>query len=579
MDKLMPNRYTEENYSELLYFYIILSVILVSGFLLRIWGIWNIDGQDEYNEVFEALRVSSGHLNFERWSKRFYLYILAFAYGIYYVTGWVFHVFHSPLDFATKIVRNLDPLLLIGRSISAIFGTASIFVTYLIGKSSFNRKVGLIASLFVCLNVVNIKFSHYAVVDITLCLTVLIAFYFIAQIYLDNRDNVRHYAWAGLFSGIAFQTKTPAIILLIPFLFSHIMRLKRRGLIQYIYSRGVCYYILSFLLGMIIGNPAILFAPHRYVKSLLGLARVYTTPINVTQSEHIGYIAYLLYFYKELGLLLSVLAFYALIRASFSKKREVELLLLGFIIPFYLLMGASKFMVFYRYMIPLMPFLYILCAKYLVQTVQDLRLRQTLSRGLLIISCSLLLIHPFLNVIRFESGISGKNTRIIAKEWVETNIPFGSKILMDSGKSLNTIGPKIAQNRKSVLRILERNREAIERKDRTRTRGLVDRNALRYYELLLKTIPEESYDITFTGFGMEVKSLDHYISDQFQYLVISKGIKERAKKQSLKERHPEIAQFYNSLDVDNRIRLIKTIGPTDTNTGPTYYIYKLPDTL
>jgi len=65
------------------------------AFLLRIWGIWNADSTDEYNEVFEALRVCSGHLNYERWFKRFYLYILSCEYAA--IMALVAYSISSPL--------------------------------------------------------------------------------------------------------------------------------------------------------------------------------------------------------------------------------------------------------------------------------------------------------------------------------------------------------------------------------------------------------------------------------------------------------------------------------------------------
>jgi hypothetical protein len=272
------------------------------------------------------------------------------------------------------------------------------------------------------------------------------------------------------------------------------------------------------------------------------------------------------------------LAVYSFVRALVSGRRE-EILILSFIIPFFIVVGGSKFLVYARYMIPLMPFLYILCARYLVQLRDSLQLKQRLATGVLVIASILLLIQPALNVAEYEREISGKSTRILAKDWIEANIPFGSKILMDSGKSINTNGPRIAENRESIIRILERSRRAVEKRDRVRTRGLVNRHALLYYELLLKTVPENSYDITYTMFGMEVGSIDYYISNQYQYFIISKGMKGRGKNEYFKQRYPKIAGFYNSLDTDNRIELIKTIGPTRSNTGPTFYVYKLPSAL
>ena len=55
---------------------VLLGIVLFISFILRFYGIWNSEHTDEYNEIFEALRVCSGHLNFHRWGKRFFLYIL-----------------------------------------------------------------------------------------------------------------------------------------------------------------------------------------------------------------------------------------------------------------------------------------------------------------------------------------------------------------------------------------------------------------------------------------------------------------------------------------------------------------------
>jgi len=303
--------------------YIFWSILLLALFL-RLWGIWNANSTDEYNEVFEALRVCSGHFNFERWGKRFYLYILSVEYGIYYSIGWILQIFDNSIDFATQIVRNLTPLFMLGRITSAIFGTASVFMTYLVGKSLANKKVGLIAALFLCLNVVNIELSHYARVDATLCFVVLIAFYLVVRIHnADLEAMSKWYVLAGLFSGIAFQNKLPAVILVIPFLVAHLFKCQRKNLLKGIFCKELGYYGVFFIFGLIIGNPAILFAPVKFVTSFLGTGSVYTTPINETKSDHIGFVAYIIYFYRELGALLAILAAYSVFKGAFSKKKEV----------------------------------------------------------------------------------------------------------------------------------------------------------------------------------------------------------------------------------------------------------------
>ena len=63
----------------------ILLAILLFGIVLRYYGLRNAESTDEYNEVFEALRVASGKFNTNRWHKKGFQNILAVEYGIYFV--------------------------------------------------------------------------------------------------------------------------------------------------------------------------------------------------------------------------------------------------------------------------------------------------------------------------------------------------------------------------------------------------------------------------------------------------------------------------------------------------------------
>jgi len=553
----------------------LLLFLLALAFLLRIWGIWNADSSDEYNEVFEALRVCSGHLNYERWFKRFYLYILSIEYSFFYAVGWLLQQFASPADFAAKIIRDLTPLFLIGRVTSAVMGTISVFMTYRIGNSLYGRNVGLIAALFLCLNVVNIELSHYARVDATLCAVVLISFYFITKIFQGGeiRSN-KYYALAGIFMGIAFQNKIPSVVLTIPFMFAHLAASGFRLSPSTVLNRKMACFAVLFLIGMIIGNPAILFAPVKFLLGVLATGNVFTTPVNETMSEHIGYIAYLLSFYKELGIPLSALAIYSLWNAVISKSRE-DLLLLSFIVPFYGLMGASQYMVSNSYMIPLMPFLYILSAGYLISLLKKLRHEQSVSQKVLVFVLLLLLIHPVVNATKLLLSFSGKNTRYLSKIWIENNIPFGSNILMDSGKTINSNAPLIAQNKDSILRTISSIEETLATGTLNDPTRMVDKNAVTYYKMLLESVPKESYDITSTKFGLDVKSIGYYIENDYQYFVIAESMKQSRTNEFFRQRYPDIAYFYSSLDMDYRIRLIQVFEPSQMNSGDTFYIYKV----
>jgi len=551
-----------------------LLVLLIIAFILRIWGIWNATSQDEYNEVFEALRVCSGNLNFERWFKRFYLYILTVEYGVYYVIGWIFNLFQSPNDFAVKILRDPYPLFMLGRITSAVLGTGSVFLTYLVGRQLYSRSVGLIAALFLCFNVVNVELSHYARVDACLGFVVMAAFYWIAKVTFDDRQSLLWYIFAGILSGIAFQNKMQAVVLLFPFAFAHFSRFPWKEFRKALFTKAVFVFSMSYLLGLVIGNPAVIFAPVSFVNGLVSWGSgAYTTPVNETVGT-IGYIAYFQYFYKELGIPQALLALVSLALALFHRQKR-DLLLLSFILPFYGLMGASKYLVSYSYMIPLMPFLYLLMARTLNDNLNWFPGFSSRKQLVTTVTLMVLLVYPLVKVGGLEQSFAGKNTRVLAKEWIEENIPFGSKILMDSGKTINSFAPLIAENEVSIRRTLDRKRNEIETNTLNDPTKMVDSSSMKYFEMLLQTVPLESYDITSTQFGLAVKNIDYYLINSYQYIIASDGMMRTRTAESFSKRHPEITLYYLSLQKDARLSLIVKIKPTVINRGQPFYIYQL----
>lgn len=558
---------------KLTYSNIILLNILMIAMFLRIWGIWNVSTTDEYNEVLEALRVCSGHFNLERWIKRFYLYILSIEYGIYYVIGWIFNVFHNPMDFAAKIVRNMEPLFIIGRATSAIAGACTVGVLYKIGEKFYNKKVAVVSSVLLAFTQFHIVLSQQAKVDATHGLLVVSVFYFLLKLLETDIADKWDYLWCGLLTAMAVQIKINSIVLFVPLCLTFCFGFKNKQIIlRYIFV----FFIPAFIVGFIIGNPPVLFAPIKFIKGILGFGNIYTTAVNAVPNDLIGFFAYPLYYCRNIGAIISAITVLALIYAIFkpNKKRAV---LISFIACFYILMGASKNLVADYYMIPAVPFVYLLFGDFMSKASDKLSSTIPLFRGKSMIVLILImlsgLIEPAINVAKHEVSLTGKNTRYIAKSWIEDNIPAGSKILMDSGKSINSFAPPIAENSANLKRIIANAKQNIS--DGKIVHLMVDKNALIYYELLLKTVPEISYDITSTMFGLDVKPIDHYIENRYKYFIISKQMKQSRTNEFFAKQNPETAGFYKSLNADKRIKLIKTISPSSTNKGDTFYIYEV----
>lgn len=552
--------------------HLVFLLILCMAFLVRLWGIWNVSTTDEYNEVIEALRVCSGHLNYERWIKRFYLYILAFEYGLYFSVGWIFNVFQSPMDFAEKIVRNMEPLFIIGRFTSVIAGTITVGFLYKIGETYYNRKTAIIASLLLTFTVFHVDLSQQAKVDALLGLLVTATFYFLFRLLSSDSQGKKDFALCGFFMALAIQTKISSITLFIPLIVTLVLTYKAKKDTL----RFVTYFATFFLVGFIIGNPPFLFAPLKFIVNIYNYKRVFFLPENVVPSEVIGYIAYPIFYYKSLGIILSIITILALFNSFFTLDRK-KLVILVFIFPFLLMIASLTSQMDAYYLIPIIPVLYLVVGDFLDSQYTRLQSRSWLAPRTSSAFANLFLIAllfiPVKNVAAHACSLSGPNTRYIARDWIEANIPPGSKILMDSGKSINSSAPLIAESHKTLETTIRKANENISQGKIVHE--MVDTNALVYYELLLKTVPEKSYDITSTMFGLNVESIDYYINNGYKYFIISQTRKDARTSYYAKKNLQEVAKFYLSLDTDKRVHLIKVIIPTVKNRGDTFLIYRL----
>ena len=552
---------------------IIFCLFFALAICLRLWGIWNVSTTDEYNEVLEALRVGSGHLNYDRWFKRFYLYILAVVYGVGYVAGWLLDFFSNPMDFATKVVRNMEPLFIAARVVSATAGALTVALLYHIGRMYFSRRAAVIAALLLCFTDFHIYLSQQAKVDAVLGCLIVISLGIILKIAQSSDARPRDFFWCGVAMALAIQTKINAVALGVPFVLA--LWFGGAGIITTI-KMGIVRYLPGFIIGFVIGNPAVVFAPLRYLRRLTGLGEVYTTAINVVPHETIGFLSYPIYFYRSLGAVVSLAAIAACLFVLFKPDHR-RLILLAFILAFYLLMGASRNLIATYYLIPALPALYLLIGdgiEALLSRIADRRPDlPNLAQSGFALALILLLVMPAYISLKHEIALYGPNTRYLAKDWIEKHIPAGSKILMDSGKSINSFAPPIAENLTSIDRIRNEARRNVA--EGVIVHGMVDQNALVYYDLLAATVPPLAYDITSTRFGLQVASIDDYQAEGFDYFVISAEMKQNRTSDWFTERNPAIAAFYRALDTDRRLRLAKVIEPDHTHLGDTFYIYRL----
>lgn len=352
-----------------------------------------------------------------------YVYIQALFYKIYFLFGSLIGSFDSIKD------MTLTQIFLIGRFISLFFGMGTVLLVYLIGKRIYSKKVGLLSSLFLSFSFLHILYSKMIKPDIAMSFFIVLSFLFIYFIY--EKGRLRDYILASIFMGFSVATKYGGIVLIVPLFLAHLFNglEKKRKLISIFFDKRI------FLLGFFAALGFLIAFPYALPKSSGLLAAIKGTLGWLTPLEGPRYMGAWSFYLtvslnRGMGLLLGLFSLAGIIYGMiYQRKRNI--LLLSFPLVFFLLVGGFSHQTD-RYILYIIPFLVIFAAMFvdvIVSKMFFLRKKKSLIAFALMV---IILIFPVMRVTRYLYLLTQKGTLFQAKEWIEENIPEGSRIALES---------------------------------------------------------------------------------------------------------------------------------------------------
>jgi hypothetical protein len=209
----------------------VLPTVLLMGAIVRLWGI-NFGlphtecRPDETALVSRSLQFFSGDFNPHFFTyPTLYMYLLFGVYLVYYLLGQRLGVYQSPDDLMREFVHDPSHLYLLDRLLSASFGVLTIAMVYWLVQRFYDRRAATIASLFLSVAPLHVRDSHFGVTDVSQTFLIVTAVFFILG-FLE-KDGVKNYLWAGVFSGLALSTKYTSLPLIGAFLLAHSLRVMR----------------------------------------------------------------------------------------------------------------------------------------------------------------------------------------------------------------------------------------------------------------------------------------------------------------------------------------------------------------
>ncbi|HEV8724362.1 MAG TPA: glycosyltransferase family 39 protein, partial [Candidatus Binatia bacterium] len=431
--------------------FLLFLFVILAGTSVRFYGLdWGLPYHFHTDERFVA--VSAERLRTAEFIAQltdqpyFFLYPPFISYLLIGLVNLVsfFHPF-SPTEPAGGTLYYL-----MGRGITACFGSATLVVIYLLGKRLYTESTGLLAAAFLAFSVLHVRDSHFYFPDVPFTFFVLLVVLFAAKIAQEGR--IQSYIFSGIFAGVGMATKQTAVMTLPVIVTAHaIAMFKHQEASRATYKKVIFsgrFWGLLLLpmfvaaLTFLLLDPFVLINPRRFLQMsqileqfVRGINQPHWT-FQFTGTTISYWFTNLLYF--GMGPLLEFVSLVGLLWAVVQRK-TADVLVLAFLVPYFYFVGEG-YMKFIRYAIPLLPFLCLLGARFLlnlweISTAKITRLAVGGLAAAVIVSSGLYTL-AYLNIYRQE------DVRIQAAKWIHRQVPAASTILIDSSAATPLIGSR-----------------------------------------------------------------------------------------------------------------------------------------
>jgi 4-amino-4-deoxy-L-arabinose transferase-like glycosyltransferase len=314
-----------------------------------------------------------------------------------------------------------------GRALTALLGTATVFLVYLIGMRWGTRYAALAAGLLAVMPI-HVRESHYILTDVPVTFFVTLAF--LLSLRAHEHEQARTFAWAGIAAGLAAATKYPgALSVLLPLIAVWMTPATRPSrLIAALTTFG------AFLAAFLIAAPYTVLDLPGFLNGYAHLAGYYSGR-ELGEAPGITYLKHLrnamhwpAFLMVVAGLILGI------VRAVGGPGRVRWTLAVIFPLIYFWFISRHT-LVFGRYLMPLVPFVCVLAAAAVVSGVSLLRRfdiprapRTALIAGLTVAA----LLPPAVQSVGFNMMITRTSTVEQAHAWIIENVPAGSKIAIET---------------------------------------------------------------------------------------------------------------------------------------------------
>ncbi|MDT8420516.1 MAG: glycosyltransferase family 39 protein [Desulfuromonadales bacterium] len=551
------------------------GIILIS-FFLRIWGVDfglpEILHTDEWFEVKRALKLGSGVVDFDRVTKGGYYYLLFVFFAVYYLIMKSFGVYSSGGDLLVGLFSDPTHIWLIGRTTTVFLGTLTCFFIYLIGKNIHSKSTGIISALFLSVNLIHVRSSHYITVDVPLAFLIVVSFYLMIRKPVDVAYVIKDYVLLAMVIAAAIMTKIPGAVIFLSFFWFHWRNVEDetssvRTFKRFFDVRLLCFFVV-FLLVYLIGNPGIIFKAKKiflwfvsffYSSDSASVVRGPEFPHFYSSESPIVFYLKSLFPYKYFFLNISIIFGIFVTLAKFKKYLIFNLFFLAYL--FFLFSSKSVEHVYPRYLLPVVPLMGIYFGILCSNIYSSFKNKAGKHLTLFFISILLFfsLVPCVIDVINLNIDFSKPDTRLLAKEWVHENIPEKSSVFVEGNvyRSSPTTVP------------LFMSPELIFSNNQSMT--LEDQKSIFYTSIKTAYLKKKTYKLIFTSDEYSIKNALEV--GEGDYIILRSSILDNFKFPKNREQFPRFYQLVKLIDM-GIYKKIAEFKPSSIVMGPELLIFR-----
>ena len=440
--------------------------ILLLAICLRFYGI-NWDQQGLFHPDERAILF---HVNDMEWPSLSDVGVLFDAENSPMNPRW-FPYGSLPL-YAVKVTQTLiSPIVqldfwqlrILGRTISALSDTGTVLMVFLLGRRLYGHKVGLLASLLTSVTVLHVQLSHFYAVDTYLTFFLISAIYFMVRMLQDG--GLKYSFFTGVFIALALASKISVLPIFASLLLVYVVIFKSSNRALHegsVYQNpntilsSAAVVLVSCMLTFFVTTPYAILDWYKEIPCHMPFdflnflnSNYFVCDIGAQYDMVRGqsglpftqqYVGTTAFWYQitqlstfGLGLPLGILAWTSVVFTSIYylvRPNRYDLLILSWVIPYFLLTGYLE-VKFLRYMLPMTPFIIIMCSRMLLLFRAWMMRHKPEYVSLVNWGLIAVVLITGVYAIAYLGIYSDKHTAVKASQWIQNNVDKDSTILME----------------------------------------------------------------------------------------------------------------------------------------------------